>query len=291
MAESAPRLTIGIPVYNGAQFIDSAIDSILDQTYENFRLLISDNASTDGTEAICRAYVEKDERVRYFRNDTNIGAVRNYNRLFEISQTEYFKWAAHDDVLAPTYLERCIEVLDGRPSVVVCHTETVGIDETGARSEMHDDRLHLCSVKPHTRYREYMFRPYHRCNAIFGVMRASELCRTPLFGCYAFCDRVLLGELALRGEIHRVCEPLFFRRDHPNQGWRLSTTRSLREAWFDPARKGKITFPSWRLLIEHFKAISRVPMGLPERMLCLRQLMKWIRQNDGALVRNLILMD
>ncbi len=289
MSDSVPRLTIGLPVYNGAAFIGQAIESILAQTYEDFELVISDNASTDGTEAVCRTYAKADRRVRYVRNETNIGAAPNYNRLLGMSQSRYFKWAAHDDVLAPAYLTRCVEVLDRRPSVVVCHTETIYIDEHGAACGTFDDRLDLRSPRPHERYRDYLFRPYPRCNAIFGVIRMTALRQTPLLGSYLSSDRVLLGELALRGEIYRVPEPLFLRRDHPHQAWKANPTRRMLEAWFDPSRKGKITFPSWRLLLEHARAVMRVPMDGYERLLCLRQLGAWIRQNDGTLVRDLLL--
>ncbi len=289
MSDSVPPLTIGLPVYNGAAFIGQAIESILAQTYEDFELVISDNASTDGTEAVCRTYAKADRRVRYVRNETNIGAAPNYNRLPGMSKGRYFKWAAHDDVLAPEYLTRCVEVLDRRPSVVVCHTETIYIDENGATCGTFDDRLDLRSPRPHERYRDYLFRPYPRCNAIFGVIRMTALCQTPLLGSYLSSDRVLLGELALRGEIYRVPEPLFLRRDHPHQAWKANPTRRMLEAWFDPSRKGKITFPSWRLLLEHVRAVMRVPMDWYERLLCLRQLGAWIRQNDGTLVRDLLL--
>ncbi len=291
MLSTVPRLTIGLPVYNGANFIGCAIESILAQTYEDFALIISDNASTDGTEEICRAYAEKDKRIRYMRNETNVGAVRNYNRLFEACRSEYFKWAAHDDMLAPAYLEKCIGVLDSRSSVAVCHTETVYIDENGRQVETHDDRLHLCSARPHKRYHDYLFRPYQRCNAIFGVIRASQLRRTPLFGAYIASDRVLLGELALRGEIYRVPAPLFLRREHPQQAWRMHRSRTSYEGWFDPAREGKVTFPHWRLLWEHSRTIMRVPMSWYERVLGLGHLGRWIRRHDGKLVRELFLLE
>jgi len=291
MLSTVPCLTIGLPVYNGANFMGCAIESILAQTYEDFALIISDNASTDGTEEICRAYAQKDGRIRYVRSETNVGAVCNYNRLFKASDSEYFKWAAHDDVLAPEYLERCVEVLESRPSVVVCHTETIYIDENGAIYGTFDDQLDLRSPKPHERYRGYLFRPYQRCNAIFGVIRASQLRRTPLFGCYMASDRVLLGELALRGEIYRVPEALFFRRDHPQQAWQANRSRESYEAWFDPARSGKVTFPHWRLLWEHSKAVMRVPMKWYERVLGLRYLGRWIRMHDGKLVRELLLLE
>ena len=106
-----PRVSIGIPVYNGGRFIKEAIDSILAQTFEDFELILSDNASTDETEEICKEYATLDRRIRYYRNEENLGAAKNYNRVFELSNGEYFKWASHDDLCAPEYLERCIAAL------------------------------------------------------------------------------------------------------------------------------------------------------------------------------------
>jgi len=289
MRGSRPCLSIGLPVYNGANFLGQAVESILAQTYEDFALVISDNASTDNTEEICRAYAEKDERVHYRRNQENVGAVRNYNRLFEACESEYFKWAAHDDLLAPEYLARCMEVLERRPSVTVCHTQTIYIDGSGATCGDFDDQLDLRAPRPHERYRDYLFRPYPRCNAIFGVIRTSVLHQTPLFGRYLSSDRVLLGELALRGEIYRIPQPLFLRRDHSQQAWKANPTREMLRAWFDPKLKGKIAFPSWRLLLEHSRSVMRAPMDWRERLHCFRLLGAWVRQNDGDLVRDLFL--
>lgn len=291
MRNRVPRLTIGLPVYNGAEFVGDAIESILAQTFKDFELVISDNASTDNTEEVYGRYAEKDVRIRYVRNENNVGAARNYNRLVEMSRAEYFKWAAHDDMLAPEYLEKCIEVLDRRPSVVVCHTETIYIDENGRECGAFDDRLDLRFSRPHQRYHGYFFRPYQRCNAIFGVIRTSELRKTPLIGPYLYSDRVLLGELALRGQIYRVPEPLFLRREHPQQSWRANPTRELFQLWFDPTKGRNVKFPHWRLLWEHSMAVMRVPMRWNERLLCLGHLGRWVRENDGALVRNLLFFD
>jgi len=114
-----PRVSIGLPVYNGENYLEEAIDSILAQTYKDFELIISDNASTDRTPDICQAYANKDPRIRYYRNEKNIGAAVNFNRVFELSSSEYFKWAAHDDIIAPDYISECIEILDNDDSIVL----------------------------------------------------------------------------------------------------------------------------------------------------------------------------
>src|SRR5215469_6919606 len=109
---SNPKVSIGMPVYNGANYLRSSVPSLLAQDYEDFELLISDNASTDETESICRELAESDGRIRYFRNERNVGAAQNYNKVFRLASGTFFKWAAHDDECHPTMLRRCVEVLE-----------------------------------------------------------------------------------------------------------------------------------------------------------------------------------
>jgi glycosyltransferase involved in cell wall biosynthesis len=87
-----PRVSVGLPVRNGANYLREALDSLLSQTLADFELVIGDNASTDGTEAICREFAARDDRVRYVRHDTDIGAPRNFNFVFPESQAPYFRW-------------------------------------------------------------------------------------------------------------------------------------------------------------------------------------------------------
>jgi glycosyltransferase involved in cell wall biosynthesis len=277
MINEKPRVSIGLPVFNGEEYLAETLDSILAQTYSDFELIISDNASTDGTQEICRAYAARDRRIRYFRNETNLGAAKNYNRVFELSSGEYFKWAAHDDLYAPEYLERCVEVLDREPSVVICHPETIMIDEHSEYVEDFDDYLDLRSPRPHERLRDYLFRPVGRCNAIIGVIRASELKQTPLIESYVGSDAVLLGELSLHGQVYRVPEHLFFRRDHPQASQRANPTRSARAAWFDPANRGKIQLPiTWKHFFEYLRAIRRVRLNWYEQTRCYLYMVKWL---------------
>ena len=107
---STPRVSIGLPVYNGEKYLRAALDCILRQDYADFELVICDNASSDGTEAICREYAARDGRIRYTRNETNIGASGNYKRVFELARGEFFKWASHDDTFHPSLVRRCMEV-------------------------------------------------------------------------------------------------------------------------------------------------------------------------------------
>jgi len=99
-----PLVSIGMPVYNGARYIREALDSLLGQTFTDFELIISDNASTDSTEAICREYAAKDQRIRYIRQSHNLGASGNFKFVLDQALGEYFMWAAHDDKWSSNYL-------------------------------------------------------------------------------------------------------------------------------------------------------------------------------------------
>ena len=108
----SPRLSIGLPVYNGERYLAEAFDCFLAQTFQDFEIIVCDNASTDHTAEICRSYAERDPRIRYYRNGKNLGAIPNFNRVFELSRSPLFKWAAHDDLYHPRYMETCIRILD-----------------------------------------------------------------------------------------------------------------------------------------------------------------------------------
>jgi len=112
MTTHTPRVTIGLPVYNGEAFVASAIESILVQTYADFRLVISDNASTDATEGICRELAERDHRITYVRQASNIGADANFGFLLDQAQGEYFMWAAADDTRSADFLQENLDFLD-----------------------------------------------------------------------------------------------------------------------------------------------------------------------------------
>ncbi|UCG57947.1 MAG: glycosyltransferase family 2 protein [Phycisphaerales bacterium] len=289
MTNPKPSVSIGMPVFNGANYITEALDSLLAQTYTDFEIIISDNASTDGTEEICRAYARKDRRIRYLRNKTNLGAVKNYNRVFALSSGEYFKWAAHDDMCAPEYLERCVDVLSQHPSVTICHPKTVIVDESGERMGNWEDDLDFRSTKAHERFHDYLFRRARLWNAIFGVIRASELRKTPLFGNYLGCDKVLLGELVLLGEVHQLPDRLFLRRRHPQQWWRVRPGRKEKTIWLDPANEGNIQLPTcWKHFVEYLSAIRRAQLDWKEQSWCHLYMMKWLcKELAGPLVRRL----
>lgn len=273
-----PTLSIGLPIYNGDNFGEHAIRSLLAQTYTDFELIIADNASTDRTAEICRSYAAQDPRIRYFRHAENMGAAYNFNFAFAQASGRYFKWASHDDVLAPAYLARCVEALDRDEAMVLSHTRTNLIDAQGAHLEDDNYPMRLASDRAHERFRDLSI-IRHDCFLVFGVIRRDALQQTPLIGNYVGSDRVLLCELALHGKFFEAPEFLFSRRRHSGTSCDLSE-REERVAWFDPTKAGTITYPNWRILQECAAAIQRAPQPAATKLRCHLQIPEqvWTRR-------------
>lgn len=269
-----PRVSIGLPVYNGENYLGEALDSILAQSFEDFELIISDNASTDATAQICREYAAKDRRIRYYRNNTNVGAAKNFNRVFELSSGEYFKWASHDDVLAPDFILKCTQVLDRDPSVILCHSRTKIIGEHGEFLYNYNIELNFDSPRALFRFYDVVLLD-HTCFPIFGIIRSEILRKTPLIDCYAASDRVLLGALSLYGRFFEIPEYLFFNRNHPQRSSRVYDHRAV-TVWFDPLKSGKIVFLFWKILLAYLVLIRRAPLSWYERIRCYGVVQKWM---------------
>lgn len=273
---NAPRVSIGLPVYNGEKYLDEALDSILGQTFGDFELIISDNGSTDRTEEICRSRAATDPRIRYYRNETNLGAAPNFNRTFELATGEYFKWAAHDDLLAAEFLEKCVDALDRNPSAILCYSKVEKIDANGAVQARYDPTPDTSSPQAHERFWSLIIRPW-RCLQVFGLMRAETLRKTSRIGNYPSSDEVLLAELALYGRFHEIPEYLFQTRLHEQQSTKghLEPPRA-RVTWFDTSRAGQLSLPKWRYLGESLQAIQRAPLSLYQRAYCCAAMCRWL---------------
>jgi glycosyltransferase involved in cell wall biosynthesis len=285
----SPRVSVGMPVYNGAKYLESAIDSLLAQTFTDFELIISDNASTDRTQAICERYAAADRRVRYYRNDRNMGASWNFNRVYALSRAPYFKQAAHDDLCAPTFLERCVEVLDRDPSVVMAYPSTTLIDGDGKELERFKGTLDLQHDRPSQRFQAYhhSFGDWSICHPIFGVMRVAPVAKREILPAYIASDMVFLCELALHGKIHEVPEYLFSLRWHAGASTVANKPYSQRALWFDPKLAGSVQIPLtyYRWLFEYTGMISRVKMNPYERLRCYQQMPRWIYRYRSKLLR------
>lgn len=220
----APLVSIGLPTHNGQRYIREALDSLLAQDYPNFEIVVSDNASTDGTLAIVEDYAARDGRMRVIRQDVNIGAPANFNLVFHETTGPFFMWAADDDRWGPTYVSACVSALQATPTAVLACTRVVFVDEHGMPKLPGDlpcDNPDLSAPSVGSRVHLFMSRfcPY----AIYGVIRRDALSRTRLLPEAFGGDVVLLLQLALLGPFTRVPVALaqtrlFESRTEPDRG-------------------------------------------------------------------------
>jgi glycosyltransferase involved in cell wall biosynthesis len=225
-----PEISIGLPVYNGLPYVKQLIEGMLAQSFGNLELVISDNASTDGTDELCRSYARADSRVKYFRNASNIGLIPNFNRVFEYASAPYYKWAASDDIYEPTYLEACYPAIRDNEDVSVSHTETILVNEDGQELP-YDPELHACRDKENNRVwlldrdgcatqgsrsRRFgdVLGQQIMCSPVYGLMRRDQILQTGLHRSFFGSDKPLLAEMALFGRFYIAPGRLFKKRMH-----------------------------------------------------------------------------
>jgi glycosyltransferase involved in cell wall biosynthesis len=270
MNSQAPKVSVGMPVFNGANFLRRSIGSVLAQEYQDLELIISDNGSTDETESICRELAARDSRIRYHRNAENVGAARNYNTVFHLARGQYFKWAAHDDECHPAMLRRCVEVLDqAHGSVTMVYPLAALIDEQGQTIESVLDRIASSDPRPHRRLGHLLW-ALNMCDPIFGLYKTEYLKRTQLIGPFCGADYVLLGELAMMGQIVELNEVLFHLRAHSRRSMQANATSRARTAWYDPAAATRrFVLPDWEQMVwALMKSAHRSDLPPAEKLRC-----------------------
>lgn len=263
---------IGLPVRDGAKYLAEAIDSILAQTFPDFELVISDNASSDRTPEICRAYAACDRRIRLYRQERNIGAAGNFNFVFRRASGKYFKWAAHDDVIHPTYLARCVAALEAHPDAVLCQSLLEIVDAAGER-EVYDHTA-FGTERPRQSDRLGARLRARRCTEVFGVIRREALHGTALIADHVGADRTLLLELALRGRFVGVPDLLFVNRDHPERFTRRNKTLRAQAHWYAPAGRARRVLRTWTLYATCLRLVRAYAGERAERLRCYRQIVR-----------------
>jgi glycosyltransferase involved in cell wall biosynthesis len=275
----SPLVTIGLPVFNRERFVRQSIESLLNQTFRDFHLIISDNASTDGTGKICEEYARKDRRVRYFRNSENIGLSPNFNRAFSLSQSPYFKWSTSDDYWAPAMIERALEIMEADRSIVLCYPKTTLVNQEGGDPQPYEDNLHLVSDDPKERFIQLLSR-IRLAHQHTGLIRAESLSLTHLLGDYPGSDVVLLAELTLYGKFFEIPERLYFRRFHEGSSSWLRSSQEHQTKFYLSSKSSKIIMNRWHRDLGLLSAVRTAPVGLRGRWLLYRyigKLMRWDR--------------
>jgi glycosyltransferase involved in cell wall biosynthesis len=297
-----PIVSIGLFVYNGERFLPKSLDSLLRQTFRDFELIISDNASTDRTEEICRVYAAGDARIRYHRNEKNMGAGWNTRRVCELATGKYIKLAAHDDMIEPDFLQLCLDALEADDSLVLTYSLTRVIDENGQFIENYDDGLRTSSYDPVLRARDLMLEG-HRCYPIFGLMRLDALRKLPPMGSYAHSDRIVLLRLGLLGRFYEVPQYLFVSTSHSGQSvWTAperTTAKGIRLTrrcgtlpaleWWDTTKARKIAFPEWNAAKEFFLSVAHSPLGVWQRLRCYGLIVRWMLKYHRRMAKDLLI--
>lgn len=264
---SRPKVTVGIPVCNGEPYLVETIEALRSQDLGDVQVVIADNASTDGTEEICRKVVAEDDRFVYHRSPVNRGIPFNYNRLLEFADAPYFMWNCADDLVEPTHLSRCVAALDARPDAFGAYSRVRLIDSAGtAIGTLDDVGLRLEGDRPHDRVARYFAHRAFQIVGFGGVLRTGTLREfgglPPFYG-----GDVLLGmRLVMTGDLVQVPEELFIQRRHDLQMNKLQGGDPVRQQLtYNPDRGLRVAFPQWRLNYEMLAAAARAPLPVGER--------------------------
>jgi glycosyltransferase involved in cell wall biosynthesis len=272
MKTEAPLVSIGLPVYNGERFVAEAIQCVLDQTFSDWELIISDNCSTDRTVAICRQFADQDSRIRLYQNARNMGVCFNYSEVFRLSRGQYFKWMAHDDLFASRFIESCIQELEKGESVVLAFPKMCHVDAGGRVLRRQASELSVLGATAESRAKQFLRSAAQNTDFLwlaYGVIRRDVLQQSGSMGLYAGSDQVLLFKISLCGGIKQINEEMFFRREHPEAETcrRGSTVRErAKGAYADDNRR--FVFPWCRILKEHLICVLKSPIPLLGRLQC-----------------------
>lgn len=281
-----PKVSVAIPTYNCARYIARSIESVLGQTWTDFELVISDNASTDGTADICREFAVRDSRVRYIRRDINIGGPGNFRYVFSQCNGEYHKWTTADDFLDATYLARAIAVLDAQPEVVLCYSKTQLINAVDERISDYEDNLDLREESAAVRFRR-LLEEVGLCNAHLGVIRRAAMQKTHLIGKELASDVHFLAELTLQGQFVLLPEQLFFRRFHEQSSSWNRTDKAHQKKYYDPSGNGSSRMDTWVKYRKLVKSVWCSGIPLTEKMALTAWLCRRASWNRGELIREL----
>lgn len=280
----APVVSIGLPVYNMERFVGRAIESVLAQEFRDFELIISDNASTDDTYAICERYAKADDRIQLSRNEENLGANPNFSKTFHLSSGKYFKWLAADDWIEPSYLAKCVQALDDHPEAVLSHPLTGLYDENEEFEGIDEEDPVVNQDSPTARFKS-MLDHYKRSLPIFGLVRADVLRKTKLMPAISAGDKVFLGELSLHGKFHVVPEQLNANRNTES----IRIPRGAWGPWWDSRNRGTFMPLYWLMLKEFWAIITRSPISFRQKIdLYLATTWHMIRKSRTRLLKEIL---
>ena len=272
---SASKVTVGMPVYNEGQYIRSALNSLLCQSYSNFEIVVADNASTDDTALIVAEIADRDSRVTLIRSNENLGVAKNFQRCLDAASSDYFMFASGHDLWSQHVLRDAVQVLDQDESVSVAAPIAHYIDHSGQPVLNHGaaivDTRHMHHVA------RFMCVCWGSMNPIYGLIRAQVLRKFGPVPAHVGSDLVMLMWLSAYGSIAPVMGSQWFRREfRAGETYQQRQTRYLSKSiGFSRTVFGK-AMPLFSLLVGLFKVVVRSPIDRLSKLLFLIALVPMI---------------
>ena len=284
-----PSISIGLPVYNGARFLPQALESLLGQSFSDIELIVSDNASSDSTQNICTEYAARDARIRYVRQNVNIGAMRNWNFVAKQARGKYFKWSSASDYCAPDMLARCFAAMEAESDIVLCYGQTCLVDqETGELTE-YSGNIELMEDRPHERFSK-LCGSLKLNNAYGGLIRTDVLHRTKLNRLYSGGDIILMAELALMGRFRLLPPTLLYRRMGRETSSNELSASDL-AVFLDPQKTHNLDLLHFSTHLGYLGAVLRAPINPLDKLKTLALVYRhaaWDRENLLAELRGVL---
>lgn len=259
-----PLVSVGVFLHNEGQFIRETLASLLAQDYVNLEIVISDNCSIDDTDMICRALAAEDPRVRYERQERNIGAAANSIRVLERAAGKYFMWASGHDLWSTNLVSTCVAALESHPHAALAYASSSWIDEQGQplgkESGWYDTRGSDAIVR-------FFMAFWGNLHPVLGLIRTAYLRELRRIHACAGADQIVLAELALKGDFIHVSDASWHRRQprakesHRDRMKRYTSEDfGLATGWLDRR------LPLLRLPLEQMRAVGRSRLSFAEKL-------------------------
>jgi glycosyltransferase involved in cell wall biosynthesis len=269
-SDKQPLVTVGVPVYNGEEYIQSALDSLLSQIYQNIKIVISDNASVDHTAEICQEYEKKYKKIRYYKNDVNYGSVYNYNKLVDLSDGKYFMWASSHDLWDPSFISKCVSIMEEEKNVVLVYSRTLLIDTDNKPLMITPDEIDTRGMNAVSRYVSIISN-LQWCNMFSGVIRRNALIKCERLKDTIGPDNTFLAELSLRGSFAQIKEKLYLRRkirkDESPEEYKQRVLNDLNPIKSNEKNRSSLRSLLTQLCAEHLKIISHSSLSIIDKIL------------------------
>lgn len=282
-----PIVSIGLPVRNGETLIQEALNSVLNQDFEEWELIISDNGSTDSTLDICRGYAERDPRIKVYPMESNIGLFANFTRVMFLASAPFFAWISHDDIREPQFLRQCLQVLMfGDQSIVMVYPTTIMRNKEG-KDHLNPDKFRIDQEDPVERFRQIIWN-LGPCNMLHGIFRTETLrqSRSLRKHLYRAFDNLLLAETALRGKIIQIEGVLFIRRITRHHSTDLAEKNTDLINTYDERKMLEgLTMPHVRLTYAHFELVNESDLSMEQKVYLIKEIKKCFTARFGQHMR------